>query len=254
MKRFVVCDEDELYTTVIGSLLAERGLELVGVASTTPDAVAMIEAARPDVVIVDFLLGYNSDFDIVATANQAGATVIIFSRSADEDLLATYDVHPIVVYKPDLTELGVVIDRLGTEHAQASAPGDRRRRPTRALGPEPTSLSDAHAFYVALDEASADDVLIAIELGPSLPDERALALSEHVRAQLRDTDRLLVTRTLLRFFVPAAGSDGVPILLARLQAADAVPPGASAKWVVLGTGETGAEAFERLKTTPASRI
>ena len=250
MKRFVVCDEDELYLTVIGSLLAERGHDLVGVGTTTPDSVALIEAARPDVVIVDFLLGYNTDFDIVATANEVGAAVIVFSRSADEALLSAYSVHPTVVYKPDLTELGEVIDRLDGTPPGAAAPTDRRRRSTRSLGPEPTSLSDAHAFYVALDEATDDDALITIELGPSLPDEQALSRSEHVREQLRDTDRLLVTRTLLRIFVPAAGEDGVPVLLARLREADAIPSGASGKWVVLAKGETGTDAFERLKSAP----
>lgn len=252
MKRFVLCDEDEIYTTVIGSLLAERGLELVGVASTTPDAVALVEAARPDAVIVDFLLGYNSDFDIVATAIEVGAAVIVFSRSADEALLATYAVHPIVVYKPDLTELGAVIDRLGETHAEATAPEDRRRRPTRSVGPEPTSLSDAHAFYVALEEATTGDALIAVELGSHLPDEQVVHLAEHVRAGLRDTDRLLVTRSLLRIFVPTADSDGVPALLTRLRDAGALSQGATTKWVALQADETGADAFERLKTAASS--
>lgn len=253
VQRFVVCDEDELYTTVIGSLLAERGLDLVGVASTTPDAVALIEAARPDVVIVDFLLGYNTDFDIVATAIDAGAAVIIFSRSADADLLAAYAVPPTVVYKPDLTELGAVIDRLGEAHDQAAAPDtDRRRRPTRPVGPEPTSLSDAHAFYLALDEATEGDALVSVELGAHLPDEQVVHLAEHVRDGLRDTDRLLVTRSLLRIFLPTAGRDGVPALLTRLRDAGALPPGATTKWVGLQPGDTGADAFERLKTAPAS--
>lgn len=249
--RFVLCDEDHLYTSMIEVMLADLGHAVVGVATTTADSVALVGAARPDVVIVDLSLGFNTDFDVVTAAGDVGATVIAFTQNADDAFLHQYEIRPTVVFKPDLPGLERVVRRLEVDSQQRVIEHDRRERPGRAAGgPVPTSVIDAQAFYEALNEASTGDALVSIEV----PEHEGLAgdasdTATRVSAVMRDTDRVLLSESVLRVFLISGGDVGAASFRARLGEADALPPGAIIRSIVIEPGESPADAFDRLKST-----
>lgn len=251
LTRFAICDDDDLYATIIEAMLTERGHEVVGVSTSSASSVALIETARPEAVIFDSLLGYTSDFDVIATCNQLGMTAIVFSTNPEQEFFARYAPAPIVVHKPDLTELERAVDRIETdEHGQAN-PQDRRQRPGRTIAaPTPTSLSDAHAFYAAFEQAVVGDALVAFDLHHAIPLDDVRYTAEALRQVLRDGDRLLVSSSMLRVFIPAAHPDGVASLLTRIHDGSVLPPGTSTTAIVLRDDETSTDAFDRLKRTP----
>lgn len=248
--RFVLCDEDLQYTSMIEDMLRDHAHELVGMATTTADSVALLQVARPEVAIVDISLGFNSDYDVVEAATAVGATTIVFSQRADDADLSRYEVRPTVVYKPDLTKLEFIIGRLGLDTEHKATNRERRTREGRAAaGPVPTGVADAQAFYAAVDGATAGDALIAIGLAsPDPAGQIASDMAAKVEPVLRGGDRLLMSATGVRVFLPAGGGHGVASLHTRLIAAGALPEGATVRSVVIVPGETPLDAFDRLKT------
>lgn len=248
--RCVLCDDDPLFTSIIEAMLTDGGHEVVGVGTTTADSVALVRAARPDVVIVDLSLGFNSDFDVVETALAIGAMPIIFSQNADDAILRQYAVRPTVVFKPDLPGLERVVRRLEIDSQRQVVERERRERPAvAAVGREPTSLSDTQSFYEALNEGTAQDVLVSIEM----PEREGAAgdatdTATRVRAVIRDSDRLLASASVVRVYLPAGDDVALASFRARLGDADAVPAGATIREVVIAADENPADAFHRLKS------
>jgi CheY-like chemotaxis protein len=242
--KFVVCDADPLLREVVEALLVKAGHDVVGVADNTAVATRLVRAASPDIVIVDLSLGYNTDFDIVESAIEVGARVIVFSHNADHAVLDRYSPRPTVVPKPDLTELEREIIKGAGQGAGGddSAGPDRRRRPARAAqGPSPTGPADAQAFYEALGNAAEGDALLAV--GPA--DLAALVVE-----RVRGSDRVLHTGSKVMVFLPGAGEEGVAAFVTRV--VDDVGD-ASIKAIVVADGESGTDAFARLKSAGEER-
>ncbi|MGK2947245.1 MAG: hypothetical protein ACSLFP_01605 [Acidimicrobiales bacterium] len=240
--RIVVCDEDLLMTELIESLVARTGHEVVGVAADTASAVHLIEAARPEAVILDLSLGYNTDFDVIASAQGVGARAIVFSRNAESDRLSHYAVAPAIVPKPDLTALEHLLGRLEIDEQHNAVEHERRTRPTRAAsGPEPMGISDTQAFFEAVNGARAGDALVSVD------GEGTGSLAEVVLELLRSSDRLLAFPGGVRCYLPGGGDEAIPSLLGRIAEVAALPPGAKATAVVVADGEDGADAFDRLR-------
>jgi chemotaxis response regulator CheB len=240
-------------TAMVEAMLDDLGHEVVGVADTTADGVHLLLSTRPDVVIVDLSLGYNTDFDPVATAEDVGARVIVFAYNADDAIMSQYPIRPAFVPKPDMSDLERVVSRLVIDHTSQVVDHDRRVRPVRAAsGPPPTSMADAQSFYVALNDAIEGDAVLSIDLDISAPGSiEGPAVGAHVQEVLRATDRLLASSTALKVFLPGAGEEGVASLFRRLDAAGAVPTGATTRHVIVRAGELPADAFDRLKHTDA---
>ena len=245
--RFVICDDDQLMVTMIEAMVGELGHEVVGVAVATADAVHLVETAHPDVVIVDLSLGFNTDFDIIRAANEVGATTVVFSFNADHTILGQYEIRPTVVYKPDIVDLEHVIARLQIDRERQVVSEDRRHRPTvPAAGPEPTGLTDAAAFYEALNEGAAGDGLVSIDLATLAPDVVS-DVGLHVRGLLRGTDRILATSGAVRVYLPGAGEEGVTSFRTRLLEREVAPDGTPVASVVIRPAELPADAFDRLR-------
>lgn len=247
--RFVLCDDDRLFTSMVEAMLADVGHEVVGVATTTASSVSLVESARPDVVIVDLSLGFNTDFDVVASAVGMGAAVVIFSYHADEALLARYPVRPVVVYKPDIPELEQVVRRLERSPQRGVVQHDRRVRPTRVVsGSPPADVADARAFYEAVNDAAGGDALISIDLPEDDGDgTRAREAATRVRDVLRDTDRLVASSSSVRIFLPGADQTGIQSFLSRLDDVGGLPEGATVRSIVVAPEELPSSAFDRLK-------
>ena len=247
--RFVLCDEDRLVCSIVETLVASCGHEVAGVAHTTTDAYNLIVAARPDAVIVDLSLGYNTDFDVLGITAEIGAKTIVFSLNADATLLSRYAVRPVFVPKPDFVALEQAIVELGQATDSAPRPEDRRKRPARALtGATPRGPADAGAFFEALNQATDGDALVSIDLpGDSGPATDGAALGAFVVWEIRQTDRLLGSDSWVRIFLAGAGPDGAGVVLQRLQDNLDLPSGARLRAIVIQPGESAADAFDRLK-------
>ena len=241
--KLVVCDADPLLREVVEAVIAKAGYDLVGVADNTAVATRLVRAAHPDIVIVDLSLGYNTDFDIVESAIDVGARVIVFSHNADHAVLDRYSPRPTVVPKPDIAELEREIAKgAGSDADDDTTAPDRRQRPSRAAeGPLPTSPADAQAFYEALGNAAEGDAVLAV--GPA--DLAALVVE-----RVRGSDRVLDTGSKVMVFLPGAGEEGIDAFVSRV--VDGVS-GASVRAVVVARGESGIDAFARLKTSGEER-
>lgn len=240
--RIVLCDEDGLMREAVESLIPKAGHDLVGVADTTADAVALVETARPDAVVFDMTIGYNTDFDVIEAAQEAGATVLVFSYNTDDAVLSRYAIRPIVVHKPDLVLLEASLRRLDVE-GQRPVERERRQRPTRELpSPPATGLADAAAFYEAINQAVSGDAMVSIETPEDAP-----LVAERVADVLRAHDRLLATAHTVRVFLVAGGEAGRESFLRRLAEAEIVPPGSTVTSVIVAEGESPLDAFDRLK-------
>lgn len=243
--RVVICDEDALLREMVESLLTRLGFEIVGIADTTSAGVGLVTAARPDVVLFDMALGYNTDFDVLQAAIDAGARTIVFSHTADDAILSSYSRRPTVVPKPDLARLEQVLGRLERDEAAGVVEQDRRARPTRAAsGDAPTGVTDAQAFYSALQDVTEGDALLSLEV-PEIVNADALATA--LLEIMRGTDRLLASRTAVRIFLPAGGEDAIRSFLARMAAAKVVPDACRATAIVVRPGEAATDVFDRLR-------
>jgi chemotaxis response regulator CheB len=244
--QIVVCDDDIFMREMVESLVRTSGHDVLGIADTTAAAVGLIESGRPDVVVLDLSLGYNTDFDIIQAAIDVGARAIVFTQNADAELISQYAIAPTVVPKPDLTALEQVLLRLGhDDQLDEVVEKDRRRRPVRVPeGPSPTGVSDAQAFFEAVNGATAGDALVALDVPHG-----AESVAEEVGRCLRDTDRVLLNVPhAVRCFLPGGGEEGIASVLGRIREIPVVMSECRVASVIVGEGEHGADAFDRLKS------
>jgi CheY-like chemotaxis protein len=82
-------DDNDAFLEAASVLLRREGLEVAGVASNSAEALRQARALRPDVILVDIGLGYESGFDLarrLAEDGQGSRTeVILISASAEGD-------------------------------------------------------------------------------------------------------------------------------------------------------------------------
>jgi len=242
--QIVLCDNDVFMREMVESVVRTTGHEILGIADTTHDAVGLIEAGHPQAVVVDLSVGYNTDFDVIAAANAVGARAIVFTHNADAELLAQYEIAPAVIPKPDLVALEDLLRRLGLDEQQHAVEQDRRARPARAAeGPAPTGVTDAQAFFEAVNGAQGGDALVSIEVPLG-----AEAVADEVGRRLRDGDRVLnMPPQAVRIFLPGGGDQGLASVLERIRGIHVVTSDCLVVSVIVRDGEHGADAFERLK-------
>jgi DNA-binding NarL/FixJ family response regulator len=85
----VIVDDNALFLESASDLLGREGLDVVGVASTSTDAVRLVTELRPDVVLVDVDLGDEDGFDLAERLSNHSASpprVILISTHAEDDL------------------------------------------------------------------------------------------------------------------------------------------------------------------------
>lgn len=88
--RCFLVDDSPHYLAAAQALLEREGLAVVGVASSTEEALRRVEDAEPDVVLVDVGLGGDSGFDLArrlqSETSLDPSRVILISTNAEEDL------------------------------------------------------------------------------------------------------------------------------------------------------------------------
>ena len=88
--RCLIVDDSRCFLEAACCLLEREGLTVVGVATTTAEAIRQIQDLEPDVVLVDVQLGNESGLDVARRIHNETSLdpsrVILISARADEDL------------------------------------------------------------------------------------------------------------------------------------------------------------------------
>jgi DNA-binding NarL/FixJ family response regulator len=94
--RCVIVDDSSLFIEGAVDLLTREGLDVVGVASDSTEAVRLVTELRPDVTLVDVDLGDEDGFALAQRlhAIPGAANVILVSTHAEEDLAQLIEASP----------------------------------------------------------------------------------------------------------------------------------------------------------------
>jgi len=87
--RCVIVDDNSLFLEGAVDLLTREGLDVVGVASDSAEAIRLVTELRPDVTLVDIDLGDEDGFELaqqLSDISAAASKVILVSTHAEEDL------------------------------------------------------------------------------------------------------------------------------------------------------------------------
>jgi two-component system, NarL family, nitrate/nitrite response regulator NarL len=87
--RCVIVDDSSLFLEGAVDLLTREGLDVVGVASDSAEAIRLVRELRPDVTLVDIDLGEEDGFELARRLSDFSAVsskVILVSTHAEEDL------------------------------------------------------------------------------------------------------------------------------------------------------------------------
>ena len=85
--RCVIVDDNSLFLEGAVDLLTREGLDVVGVASDSAEAIRLVTELRPDVTLIDIDLGDEDGFELAQRLNEISASkVILVSTHAEEDL------------------------------------------------------------------------------------------------------------------------------------------------------------------------
>jgi DNA-binding NarL/FixJ family response regulator len=85
--RVVIVDDNRQFLAAAGNLLHQEGVDVVGTATTSAEAVPLAAEHRPDVILVDVDLGEESGFDLARVfATTSDASVVLISAYPESDL------------------------------------------------------------------------------------------------------------------------------------------------------------------------
>lgn len=85
--RCLIVDDSEVFLASASRLLSAQGLEVVGIALSSAEALGLAEQLQPDVALVDVQLGREDGLDVTrqfAATAPATRVILISSHSKDE--------------------------------------------------------------------------------------------------------------------------------------------------------------------------
>lgn len=83
--RCLIVDDNSLFLEGATDLLSREGLEVVGVASDSAEAMRLVNELQPDVTLVDIDLGAEDGFELARRLGDE-SNVILVSTHPEEDL------------------------------------------------------------------------------------------------------------------------------------------------------------------------
>jgi DNA-binding NarL/FixJ family response regulator len=109
--RCLLVDDNDAFREEASVLLQREGMTVVGVASSTAEALRQARELRPDVILVDIGLGDENGFDLarLLTRDGQGGAVIMISASAEPDYAELVAESPAAGFlaKPELSARGI---------------------------------------------------------------------------------------------------------------------------------------------------
>ena len=100
MLRCLIVDDSPRFLDAARGLLERQGITIVGVASTSAEALQQVEELRPDVTLVDIDLGGESGFELARRlqrdAGVASSPLILISTHAEQDYADLIAASPAV--------------------------------------------------------------------------------------------------------------------------------------------------------------
>ena len=104
MLRCLIVDDSPRFLDAARGLLERQGITVVGVASTSAEAVRFAEELRPDVTLLDIDLGGQSGFEVARrlqrAATLASSRVILTSTHAEQDYADLIAASPAIGFLP----------------------------------------------------------------------------------------------------------------------------------------------------------
>jgi DNA-binding NarL/FixJ family response regulator len=98
--RCLLIDDNPTFLDAARDVLDGQGMTIVGVASSTADALRQAGALRPDVAVVDIGLGAESGFDLARRLAAAGIAVVMTSTDAEADYADLIGESPAAGFLP----------------------------------------------------------------------------------------------------------------------------------------------------------
>ncbi|KWX23859.1 LytR/AlgR family response regulator transcription factor [Mycolicibacterium wolinskyi] len=102
--RCLIVDDSANFRTAASAMLGRGGVDVVGAASNSDEALRMCRELQPDVVLVDVALGPESGFDLAdeldGSALPTPPAVILISTYAEQDLHEMIACSPAVGFVP----------------------------------------------------------------------------------------------------------------------------------------------------------
>jgi DNA-binding NarL/FixJ family response regulator len=113
-RRCLIVDDNAMYLSEARNLLQRQGMRVVGIASTSGDALAIAASDRLDVALVDVDLGAESGLDVARALamSDESVAVILISAYAEKDLRELLDDSPAVGFLPKSVLSRAAIDAL----------------------------------------------------------------------------------------------------------------------------------------------
>ena len=112
--RVLMVDDSPVFLDAARRLLEREGLSVVGAASTSAMAIDATERLRPDVVLVDIMLGQESGIDLARRLVERSiggvpAIVILISTESEDDFSELIEASPArgFVHKSELSAAAI---------------------------------------------------------------------------------------------------------------------------------------------------
>ncbi len=251
--RVLICDDDAQLRTVLRTVVADRGHEVVGEAETAADAYDVLARTKPDAAIIDLALRVGSGREVARRAAERGCRVIVFSAFLDD--VDPHTLGVIAVPKPDFAALESALDALAArgsdEERWRKGNADRRATTISPDRPMPNSpVEDPSDFYQALGDARPGDSIMFIDVSPTTADATA-TFAITVRGVIRAHDHLMRRGDQLVALLVEGLPEAATAVAARLErASGAASPTVTWTWrhTLIEADESPADAFQRLRS------
>jgi DNA-binding NarL/FixJ family response regulator len=180
--RTLIVDDNPRFIEAARRLLERQGMDVVGAASTSAQAVQQAERLRPEVILIDIELGPESGFDLarqLASADGSRPNMIMISTHGADEVADLVAVSPVLGFLPK---------------SNLSAAAIRELLDDRATPPSVTNPATAPAWATEITTAVTVPIIAEGRSGEAWRSQRARARTSP-RTQKRVSLR---TRSSLR--------------------------------------------------------
>jgi DNA-binding NarL/FixJ family response regulator len=101
--RCLIVDDNALFLEGAAALLRREGLDVIGVASNSAQAIQLVSELRPDVTLVDIDLGDEDGLEVARRLSDTSAVhsqVILISTHSEDDLAHLIAMSPALGFVP----------------------------------------------------------------------------------------------------------------------------------------------------------